>query len=156
MAYPASPADQDLHAEGGKTHQWNAAGSAWIIVDTVSEPTVDKGPVVTSAALDALTGNPGDTATLTVDEGGRLAGIYVLGADGVTWSALAEAGLSDNLLGDAGAETSAARADHRHMQSRGPALPATTGAEGIEHVLDGHATLPAGKYVLIGTVWVQV
>jgi len=156
MAFPAGPADQDIHAEGGKTYRWDATGVAWIIEPDSAPPTVDAGTVSTSAALAALTGDPGDTAYLDTDEGGRTAGHYVLQADGTTWSAAAAAALGDNLLGDTGLETSTARADHRHMQSRGPALPATDGSEGIDHVLDGHATLPAGKYVLIGTVWVQV
>jgi hypothetical protein len=73
---------------------------------------------------------------------------------------LANAILSATLAGAGGAAATAARSDHRHAQSRGAALPATDGTGGIKHVLQGHATLPDGLWVLIadaGAVnrWVQ-
>lgn len=55
---------------------------------------------------------------------------------------------SDTLAGDAGVDTNVARADHRHAQSRGPALPAADGSEGIDHFLVGHPTLADGPYWL--------
>ncbi len=130
------------------------------------------GQVATSAALDALVDvdgsaavENGDIAYLNVDEGGREAGFYL--RTGGAWPATpffqvpdtfvaANAILADNLVGDGGTAITYARSDHRHAQSRGAVLPATDGTGGIEHVLQGHATLPDGKYILIGTVWVQV
>jgi len=156
MAFPLAAADGDVHVEGAKTYAWNAAGNAWLRVQGSLPVATDQGTVSTSAALDALTGDAGDTAYLDTADGGREPGFYVLQADGVTWSAAAAAGLGDNLLGEVGTQTSFARQDHRHEQSRGPDLPPTDGSEGIRHVSDGHGTRPDGDYVLVGTSWVEV
>lgn len=129
------------------------------------------GQVATEAALLALTDpidgaapDNGDIAILTADDGSRTAGWYV--RTGGAWPAtpfapiggtvdMADAIGSDTLAGSGGVAVQAARSDHRHAQSRGATLPATTGAEGILHVLQGHGSLPDGMYTLVGTAWVQ-
>ena len=141
-------------------------------LDAIGDIGNHVGQATTSALLDAIVdpnggGVPdnGDTAYLTVDEGGRQAGFYI--RTGGAWPATpffqlpdafasAASKLSDNLLGVDGAAATYAPSDHRHAQSRGAALPALDGTGGIDHVLQGHATLPDGKYVLIASAWVQV
>lgn len=142
-------------------------------VDTLGSVTGNfVGQFATSAGLDAstdpITGaapDDGDIAYLNADEGGREAGFYI--RTGGSWPATpffqvpdsfvaADATTSDNLSGDGGSANTYARSDHRHAQSRGATLPANDGSAGIEHVLANHASLPDGKYVLIGTAWVQV
>lgn len=141
-------------------------------IDALSNVTGNfVGQSATSAGLDALVDvdsaavENGDIAYLSADDGGREAGFYL--RTGGAWPATpffqvpdtfvaADSILSDTLAGVAGTAITYARSDHRHAQSRGAVLPATDGSAGIEHVLQGHASLPDGKYVLIGSAWVQV
>lgn len=69
---------------------------------------------------------------------------------------LAGATLVSTAAGAAGTAVTAARSDHRHIESTGAAFPATDGTAGIRHILVGHATEPDGDYILVSGAWLQV